>query len=191
LRLLTSKNQVYENDARLENIEKIAKLHKEWVEIVKTFGAGNMSEDIVQDTYFRILRLDYADKFVSKEVNKGYMWLTLRSVYFDYLRANKNREVSIDKFYSLSDKQKNPFEDEASLIISEKIEAEIDSWHWYDGFLFRVYKDSGFSMRDISDKSGISLSSIFTTIKTCKGNLKRRIGEDYEDYLNKDFELIK
>ena len=187
----TLKNQVYENDARLENIEKIAKLHKEWIEIVKTFGAGNMSEDIVQDTYLRILRLDYADKFVSQEVNKGYMWLTLRSVYFDYLRANKNREVSIDKFYSLSDELKNPFEDEASLNLSEKIEAEIDSWHWYDAFLFRVYKDSGFSMRDISDKSGISLSSIFTTIKTCKGNLKRRIGEDYEDYLNEDFELIK
>jgi len=175
----------------LEKIEKIARLHSEWIKIVSSFGAGDMSEDIVQDTYLRIMRLNYADKFVSDEVNKGYMWLTLRSVYFDYLRANKNKEVSIDKFYSLCEEPKDPFEDEASLTLSQKIEDEIDSWHWYDAILFRTYKDSGLSMRQISDRSGISLSSIFLTIKTCKGNLKRRIGEDYEDYLNEDFELIK
>lgn len=174
----------------LENIEKIAKFHKDWIGIVRSFGAGDMSEDIVQDTYLRILRLNYADKFVTSEVNHGYMWLTLRSVYFDYLRANKNMEISIDKFYSISEEEKNPFEDSASLSLSEKIENEIDSWHWYDAILFRVYKDSGLSMRDIAKKSGISLSSIFLTIKTCKENLKNAIGEDYQDYLNEDFELI-
>lgn len=172
-------------------MEKIAQLHKDWVGIVRSFGAGDMSEDIVQDTYLRILRLNYADKFVAGEVNHGYMWLTLRSVYFDYLRANKNMEVSIEKFYSIPSEEKNPFKDSASLSLSEKIENEIDSWHWYDAIMFRVYKDSGLSMREISKKSGISLSSIFLTIKTCKKNLKRKVGEDYQDYLNEDFELIK
>ena len=87
-------------------MERIVKHHKEWIEIVKSFGGGDMSEDIVQDTYLRILRLNYIDKFTGEEINKGYIWLTLRSVYFDYLRANKNREVSIDKFYSICDEEK-------------------------------------------------------------------------------------
>jgi len=172
-------------------MERIVKHHKEWIEIVKSFGGGDMSEDIVQDTYLRILRLNYIDKFTGEEINKGYIWLTLRSVYFDYLRANKNREVPLDKFYSICDEEKNPFEDEASLLISNKIEEEINSWDWYDAMLFRAYKDSDLSMRDLSKWSKISLSSIFLTIKCCKGKLKRRIGEDYEDYLNKDYELIK
>jgi predicted DNA-binding protein YlxM (UPF0122 family) len=46
-------------------------------------------------------------------------------------------------------------------------------------------------MREIAEETDISLTSIFNTLKNCKERLKEAIGEDFEDYLNEDFELIK
>ena len=46
-------------------------------------------------------------------------------------------------------------------------------------------------MRKLASETGISLTSIFTTIKNCKNRIKENIGEDYQDYNNKDYELIK
>jgi hypothetical protein len=45
-------------------------------------------------------------------------------------------------------------------------------------------------MRKIAAKSNISLSSIFNTLKSCKKKIKDSVGEDWQDYLNEDFELL-
>jgi predicted transcriptional regulator len=74
--------------------------------------------------------------------------------------------------------------------IEVKILDEINSWEWYDKMLFEIYRNEKTSMRKIAAKSNISLSSIFNTLKTCKKKIKDNIGEDWEDYLNEDFELL-
>jgi predicted DNA-binding protein YlxM (UPF0122 family) len=56
--------------------------------------------------------------------------------------------------------------------------------------LFDTYITNEKSMRKLSQETKISLTSVFNTIKNCKKRLKETIGEDYIDYLNKDFELI-
>ena len=45
-------------------------------------------------------------------------------------------------------------------------------------------------MRELSNETKISLSSIFHTIKTCKERIVSEVGEDYEDYINEDYEKI-
>jgi hypothetical protein len=40
-------------------------------------------------------------------------------------------------------------------------------------------------------ETNISVTSIFNTVKTCKKRIKNNVGEDYEDFKNKDYELIK
>lgn len=174
----------------MDKLTKIAQHHNEWIAIVRKFGAMDLSEDIVQETYLKIIRLDYADRFVNEEVNKGYMWLMLHSVWIDYLRSNQNKFISIDDLHNLAYDEINQQEQIATSNIEQMIEDEIESWHWYDSMLFRLYKDSELSMRDISDKTNISLTSIFHTLKKCKERLKESVGESYEDYLNKDYELI-
>jgi predicted DNA-binding protein YlxM (UPF0122 family) len=66
----------------------------------------------------------------------------------------------------------------------------MDNWHWYDSMLFKVYKEGNASMRDIAKDSGISLTSIFNTLKNCKERLKEEVGEDYTDFTNQDYDLI-
>jgi predicted DNA-binding protein YlxM (UPF0122 family) len=53
-----------------------------------------------------------------------------------------------------------------------------------------LYKKTGKSIRELSKETTISTKSIFQTLKHCKERLKENVGEDYEDYKNKDYELI-
>ena len=68
---------------------------------------------------------------------------------------------------------------------------EVKQWHWYDQLLFDLYRTSGMSTRQIEGVTGISFKSVWKTIKTCKERLKENVSEDYEDFKNQDYELIK
>jgi DNA-directed RNA polymerase specialized sigma24 family protein len=165
--------------------------HNEWLLMANKMGIGEMSEDMVQETYLRIIRLNYVDGIVKDDgsLNKFYMWLTIRAVHVDYLRANSQNFVSLDEVkesYEETDLEKH----EALNTLDHKIHLEMESWAWYDSMLFKVYKEGNASMRNIANDSGISLTSIYNTLKNCKQRLRESVGEDYQDYINQDFDLI-
>lgn len=175
----------------MDKLQILGQNHKEWCTMAQKMGIGELSEDIVQETYLRIIRLNYIDGVVKDDgsLNKFYMWLSIRAVHVDYLRANSMNLVSLDEVkecYEETDLEKH----EALHRFHIKINDEMDSWHWYDSMLFKVYKEGKSSMRDIAKDTGISLTSIFNTIKNCKERLRENVGEDYEDYLNEQYDLI-
>jgi hypothetical protein len=45
-------------------------------------------------------------------------------------------------------------------------------------------------MRKISRGADISLTSIYESLKSCKERLKIAVGEDYEDFINQEYEQI-
>ena len=73
----------------------------------------------------------------------------------------------------------------------DKIIDEMESWHWYDRELFLLITSGKVSMRKFSRESRISLSSVANTMNKCKKRLRLVIGEDYEDYVNKEYERIR
>lgn len=73
----------------------------------------------------------------------------------------------------------------------EKIGAEMDTWHKYDKILSEKYLKSDYSLRDIANGSGISLTSIFNSMRSNKQILKDKFREDYEYFCNGDYNLIK
>src|SRR5210317_1102927 len=76
--------------------------------------------------------------------------------------------------------------------ILKKIQVEVDNWeHWYDRKLFKVYYETDISMRKLAKETNISVTSIFNSCKNYKDIIKSKFGEDFEDYLNGDFDLIK
>lgn len=175
----------------MDKLTILANQHKDWVRIVNSFGEYFLADDIVQETYIKIIRLNHIDKIVTDSVNKNIMWLILRSVYVDHLRAKKIESVSIDDCIKLSYDDCNLEKHESFNLIEQKIQEEVDKWHWYDIKLFNLYRESQLSMREIAEETDISLTSIFNTLKNCKERLKEAIGEDFEDYSNGDYELIK
>ena len=46
-------------------------------------------------------------------------------------------------------------------------------------------------MRKLAKETHISVTSIFNSCKNYKDIIKSKFGEDFEDYLNGDFHLIK
>ena len=175
----------------MDKLTILAKHHKDWVRIVNSFGEYFLADDIVQETYIKIIRLNHIDKIVTETINKSMMWLVLRSVYIDHIRSLKNTYVSTDQCLELQSSGHDLQKDEAFSLIESKIQKEMNQWHHYDKMLFNLYRESKLSMREIADATKIHYTSIFHTLKRCKKRLQEAVGEDYQDYINQDFELIK
>jgi DNA-directed RNA polymerase specialized sigma24 family protein len=168
----------------------LSKHHKEWLNIVRLFGENEFAEDVVQDVYLKIDQYNYYEKIIQDgEPNRALMWILLRNTTF---KANKtaSNDLSIEVVYNLPTQELELPKHESLENIYDRIETEINSWYWYDQMLFRIYKDERKPMRQISDETGISLKSIFLTIKSCKERIRQSVGEDYTDFLNEEFELI-
>jgi len=124
-------------------------------------------------------------------VNRYYIYLTLRSLFVDFYRQ-KSKVIKVDVSEILTLQQIDEIEENKAFgDLMQKVNNELKTWHYYDQLLFKLYKDTDKSMRDIAQDTNISLRSIFCTIKSCKERLKENVSEDYEDYINQDYELIK
>jgi len=173
-------------------IEQVAKHHKEWVEIIYKLGEFDYAEDIVQESYIALMKYANAEKLIDSNglVRKGYMFFTLRSLYYQfYNKKKKINKVSFDGCWELFD-DSNVEEHKAYNDICLLIDDEIDNWHWYDRKLFKLYRDTDMSMRDIAKETNISLISIFHSIKNYKEILSTKFQKDYTDYIENDYNQI-
>tara|TARA_R110002012_G_scaffold26055_4_gene85351 strand:+ start:1858 stop:2487 length:630 start_codon:yes stop_codon:yes gene_type:complete len=66
--------------------------------------------------------------------------------------------------------------------IKEDIDKVVGAWYWYDAKLFKLYYDKGMSMRKIASETGISLKSVFNSLKAAKMRLREEFQEDYNKY---------
>lgn len=175
----------------MDALKILAKHHQEWVKIVRSFGESEYAEDVVQDVYLRIVKYNYEHKVIKDgEPNIALMWIMLRNMTFLTNKMQRLELYPLDEVRGWADDESELPKHEALERLHLKIEEEISNWHWYDSMLFNVYKEGKASMRDIAKDSGISLTSIFNTIKNCKERLRDNISEDYEDFQNNDYDLI-
>ena len=166
-------------------IEQVAKHHKEWVEVIYKLGETDYAEDIVQESYMALIKYADAKKLIDEngKVRKGYMFFTLRSLYYQfYNKKKKVNKVSFDEQWEIFD-DSNLDEHEAYNDICLMIDKELETWHWYDRKLFKLYRDSDMSMRDIAKETNISLISIFHSIKNYKEILNSKFEQDYKEYI--------
>jgi len=166
-------------------IEQVAKHHKEWVEVIYKLGETDYAEDIVQESYMALIKYADEKKLIDEngKVRKGYMFFTLRSLYYQfYNKKKKVNKVSFDEQWEIFD-DSNLEEHQAYNDICLMIDKELETWHWYDRKLFKLYRDSDMSMRDIAKETNISLISIFHSIKNYKEILNTKFEKDYQDYI--------
>ena len=164
-------------------METIYAQHNKWVNIVKNLGGGDFSEDIVQEMYIKLMNIE-----LKKQTADTFVYYILRNMTYDlHRKQRKVCKIDLEELRYLCAEGSDRKEELEK--IHERIEQEVDSWHWYDEMLWKLYKE-GRSMRELSNETKISLSSIFHTIKTCKERISEAVGEDYEDYINEDYEKI-
>lgn len=171
---------------------KVAKYHNDWIKVIQTFGEYDYAEDIVQESYIALWKYADADKLIDSEgeVRKGYMYFTLRSLFYQYYNKKKKvNKVSFDGCWELFD-DSNIEEHKAYNDICLLIDEEIKNWDWYDRKLFKLYRDTDLSMRDIAKETNISLISIFNSIKNYKIILKEKFESDYQEYITNDYNMM-
>ena len=174
-------------------LSKVAEHHEDYLRIVKSLGVDDLAEDIVQEMYIKISKYCSPERILQEngKVNKYYIRCVLYNLVFDYRKQqNKHKKVNIEEVYNLKVEYDYIEETEAFTSLIRKIDSEVETWHWYDEMLFNLYRDSGKSIRKLSEETRISTSSIFQTLKYCKNQIRTNVGEDYEDFMNEDYELL-
>jgi len=173
-------------------IQLVAENHKKYVSIIKNFGEHFYAEDLVQETYLMLYKWSSPDKYIKDgKPNDAYIWLCLRNSFLLYQREKrKATKVSLEDIQELSTNEINIEYFNSLEKIDTLVKNEVNSWHWYDAKMYKLYIDNKMPMRTIESETGISLRSIFETIKICKQRLKKAVGEDYEDFINNDYEKI-
>jgi len=178
-------------------LEILAKKHELWVKMVLGMGASmDVAEDIVQSMYLRI------DKYVKDEkkilykdddVNRFFIYVTLKNMFLSYKKSKYLfYEIREDEYQTdeLIYSDSNQDMEEAFVRFIRKIDAEMNTWHNYDKILSEKYLKSDYSLRDIAVGAGISLTSIFNSMRNNKKILREKFGEDWEDFKNGDYNLI-
>tara|TARA_R110002167_G_scaffold2540_4_gene12847 strand:- start:2695 stop:3213 length:519 start_codon:yes stop_codon:yes gene_type:complete len=162
----------------------IAKKHDTWVDIVCTFGCNRMlAEDITQEMYIKIqLQLEKGtlDIMYKDEINYYYVFKTLKSLFIDLKRKNKNIiMVSLDDATDLHiDHKKNKktyhlIENQVDFDqANEKVQNALSKMYWYDRKVFEII-NSGESISDFSRKSKIKYYSLYWTYKKVKEKLTK------------------
>lgn len=186
----------------------ISKHHNKWVRTVNSFGEFDFAEDIVQEMYLKLYDMsvserDLTDNRCAKDFdiiervikedgkcNSTYVWYVLRSIFLDFKREqNKVKKVQ------LTDIKKKEYindieEEHAYGVLLKKVDEEKSKWNRHDVIMFDIYSKQDISMRDIEKNTGIGLRSIFDTIKRCSERLQEALGEDYQDFINKEYERL-
>lgn len=180
-------------------LEKLAENHTLWIKMVVNMGCDkHIAEDIVQSMYLRIHRLVTDEKKImynDDEVNRFFIYVTLKNMFVDYVKARNKytfyeymeNDESLDD--GLDDLEFD--EQEAFHNLVDSMSSEIMTWERYDIILSQLYFKTDLSLRDIANGSGISLMSIYNSVKNYKNILNNKFMDDYQDYVNGDYHLIK
>tara|TARA_A100000172_G_scaffold71486_1_gene52138 strand:- start:1943 stop:2428 length:486 start_codon:yes stop_codon:yes gene_type:complete len=157
-------------------VEIAAKKHKEWVQIVKSFGCNETtSEDIVQTMYLKLIL--YSKKgtnfmYNNKEVNYYYIFKILRGLFGDLVRKEKKiKHLNIDDIQI-----KNTFTDINYNKAYKKVNDKLKKIYWYDKKVFNLIQE-GESILQLSKKTNIGYSSLYNTYNKVKKQLKNEIRE--------------
>ena len=175
-------------------LEKLAVHHELWIKMLVNLGCDiDVAKDLVQDMYLRMHRLVKDEKRImyKDDVNRYFVWITLRNLYYSYLKDKRN---SI--FYEILENDEvvqseyDIAEDDAFENIMTQINEIISDWTVYDKRLFELYFIQGLSLRAISKGAKIGLTSIHNSVLNQKAILREHLSEDLIDYFNQDFDKI-
>lgn len=187
-----------------EALIKLNKYHKDYIQMAKAIAGNNQevanyAEDFVQNAYIRLSKYDNLYEKVVKngKVQKGYMFFVLRSIILNSIKKKSNLKYNhlgynydFEEKFNLVETEIEPEVLGANLIEEKMYKVLKDNADWFDYQLFRTYLESGKSFRALSEESGIGVRTIYLSIKRSKLLIAELLFEDYQDYINGDFDKI-
>ncbi len=160
-------------------VELAYEKHKDWINIVKSFGANkNYAEDIVQEMYIQLicdikkgLDLSYND-----DINTYYIYKVLRGIYLNtHKKEAKFLKTYIEDINGEIKEVEDLGIDEVEYAKQkDNIDEILKEMYWYDSKVFSLVA-SGKSVASLSRDTKISYYSLYNTYRTALKNIKDKL----------------
>ena len=174
------------------SLKIISQDNVKWRKMVNYLGAKYQDiDDIVQNMYLKLAEIELRDGNLARlensngGVNTFYIFKILQSEIVNLYRIES-------KIYD-HESQFNPIEnpDEAEYKYQElmgKIKSVIDGMHEYDQMILELYFVYGHSLRQIEKRTGITVTSVYNTLKNAKQHIKKHSKQLYDEYIQQKAE---
>lgn len=163
-------------------LEKLAERDADWMRMAQSFGLDlESARDLVQDMYVKLYEKTTYEKikFGDDDVNTFFVYVTLRNLYYDQSRSRVS-------FQALEEYIPEPMDEGNDKEVLEELLVEvaetIEDMHWYDKKIFEIYYGDNETIRELSEGSRISQSSIFNTLKNVRTKIQNKHQEKYKAY---------
>ena len=157
-------------------LDYFCEYHSEWLRMARAISPN--ADDILQEAYLKIYSSfsKRPEKLAEMHYNQlsMYMWLTLKSCSIRDAKCESQYSELPENLEQCEEKYIEPRD---AVGILKVVQREVTKWDWYEKRLFELHYEQGIPMRKISRETGISLSSIFHTLKNCRNQLKDKINE--------------
>ena len=186
-------------------LEMLAVHHVEYIKMARAIAGNNnevfnYAEDFVQEAYLRLARYeDLFDKVVNTKgkVSKGYMFFCLRSIIVNSIKKKSNlkynylgSQYDFEETYNFVDTGLDQEKLGVEALETKMYQILKEEAKWFDYELFKTYLTSGKSFRTIAEESKIGIRTIYLSIKRSKMIIAEKLFEDYQDFVNGDYDLI-
>ena len=162
-------------------LEILSKRHDEWIRMAMSFGADRDSaQDLVQDMYLRMYKyVENPERIMynEDEVNTYFVFVVLRNLFI-----SSKKSMSFDQLEDIDGEMEEPnydYENAYNRLLDELWE-EVESWHWYDTKLFKLYHNTDMTIKRISEETKISERSIWNTLDNGRKRIQANRKEAYE-----------
>jgi RNA polymerase sigma-70 factor (ECF subfamily) len=134
------------------------------------------AEELVQDLYLRLMEMKDCKRIMYKQdVNLYYLYRMLKSIFLNGLKKQTSTLPLDDDLYNLAAEEysysaDNEFEERLRLT-----NECLDEMYWFDAKLLRVYLDEDHSIQSLHNVTGISNSTIWSSLKKTKKYVKEYV----------------
>ena len=155
-------------------LELAFKRHKNWIEIVESFGCNrDTAEDLVQEMYIKLDRIASSgtDLMYKDDINYFYVFKMLSTMFLD-LKRKEGRSIilNLDELPDGTiDQDMTNYEEKYDNVMTA-----MDELYWYDRKVYEII-DDGESISELSRKTKISYYSLYNTFNKVKKFLKTKL----------------
>ena len=138
------------------------------------------AQDIVQDMYLRMHKyVENPERIMynEDEVNTYFVFVVLRNLYI-----SSQKSMSFEQLEDIDGEMEEPnYEAEnAYNSLLDGLWEEVESWHWYDTKLFKLYHNTDMTIKKISEETKISERSIWNTLDNGRKRIQANRKEEYQ-----------
>jgi len=162
-------------------LKLLAKRNDEWIRMAMSFGADRDSaKDLVQDMYLRMYKyVENPERIMynEDEVNTYFVFVVLRNLFI-----SSQKSMSFEMLEEIDGEMEEPNYDSENAYnrLLDELWDEVESWHWYDTKLFKLYHNTDMTIKKISEETKISERSIWNTLDNGRKRIQTNRKEAYE-----------